>query len=333
MSAPRLAVCIPAYDQPELLREALTSLCDQGLSPDDCVVAIADDASPTPLAPVVDEFRSRLNITYHRHERNAGHLANWDSAWQLVEAPFISFLAHDDVVAPGHLARALAAIEHDQDASLVASLVLCQSHPGALNTRLQGVLLRGATGASFTRPYRWDRTEWLALSLVATPNSIVGSVFRTAAFRRCREWLAYPIWHDRLMLAEMGLHGRVLTLPWIAGAYRTGDWQLSGRIWQPDMTEFKQATAAVRAWCTANAIDVTGFWIDQICTAAGSERLLYLQMLQGALEPLAFEDIRRQCEARLNTRLVLGRLERLGLPAPLVGLLRGVDRRLLNRRT
>jgi len=330
--APKLAVCIPAYNQPDFLREALTSLCDQGLDRDAYVVAIADDASPTPLAPVIDEFRGRLQIVYHRHQQNGGHLANWDAAWQLVEAPLISFLAHDDVVAPGHFGRALTAIEHDREAVLVSSLVLCQSHPGALNTHQQGVLLRGAAGASFLRPYQWDRDEWLALSLVATPNSIVGSVFRRDAFRQCREWLAYPIWHDRLMLAEMGLHGRVLTLPWIAGAYRTGDWQLSGRIWQPDMSEFKKATAAVMAWCAANGIDVIRFWVDHICAAADSERLLYLQMVQGALEPAAFESIKKTCETRLQTRLALGRLERLGIPAPLVALLRSVDRRLLHRR-
>ena len=329
----KLAVCIPAYNQPDFLHEALTSLCDQGLGRDDYVVAIADDASPTPLAPVVDEFRSRLQVVYHRNDTNAGHLANWDAAWQLVDAPHISFLAHDDVVAPGHFARALAAIERDREAVLVSSLVLCQSHPGALNTHQQGVLLRGAARASFLRPYQWDRAEWLALSLVATPNSIVGSVFRTETFRHCREWRSYPIWHDRLMLAEMGRHGRVLTLPWIAGAYRTGDWQLSGRIWQPDMTEFKKATAAVMSWCEASGIDVLRFWTDHICAAADSERLLYLQMLQGSLEPAAFDAIRRDCEARLHTRLALGRLERLGIPAPIVALLRSVDRRLLSRRS
>jgi len=330
--APRLAVCIPAYNAPAFLAEALTSLCDQGLRREDYVVVVSDDASPSPLAEVVDGFRDRLPIVFRRQAANVGHLANWDAAWQMVDAPFISFLAHDDVVAPGHFARALAAIEHDAGAVLVSSLVLSQSHPGALNTHQQGVLLRGAGRASFTNPYRWDRTEWLALALVATPNSIVGSVFRTGAFRRCREWRSYPIWHDRLMLAEMGLHGTVLTLPWIAGHYRTGDWQLSGRIWQPDMSEFEKATAAVFGWCAANGIDVIRFWIDQICTAAESERLLYLQMIRSALDPPVFDELKRECEARLNTRLPLGRLERLGIPAPVVALLRRVDQQLMSRR-
>jgi glycosyltransferase involved in cell wall biosynthesis len=331
MSSPRLAICIPAYNQPEFLRDALTSLCDQDLDPDQFVVAISDDASPTPLDDVIDAFRSRLPIRFHRHERNLGHLANWDAAWQMVDTPFISFLAHDDVVAPGHLARALAAIEGDVDTVLVASLIVCQSHPGALNTHPHGLLLRGSSATSFTKPYRWDRAEWMALGLVTTPNSVIGSVFRTDAFRKCRLWHSYPIWHDRLMLAEMGVHGAVVTLPWIAGQYRTGEWQLSGQLWQPDMNEFKRASQAVLAACDANGIAVLAFWIDHICAATDSQRIVFLQMLRGALEPRQFADIKTQCEARLGKRLTLSRLERLGVPEPIAQLVRTIDRRLMRR--
>lgn len=331
MSAPRLAICIPAYNQPEFLREALTSLCEQDLDHDQFVVAISDDASPTPLDDVIDAFRSRLPILFHRHARNLGHLANWDAAWQLVDAPFISFLGHDDVVAPGHLARALAAIEGDPDTVLVSSLIVCQSHPGALNTHPHGQLLRGSAATSFTKPYQWDRAEWMALGLVTTPNSLIGSVFRTAAFRKCRDWMSYPIWHDRLMLAEMGVHGNVVTLPWIAGQYRTGDWQLSSRLWQADMSEFKQASQLVLGWCVAHAIPVLDFWVDHICAASDSQRIVYLQMLRGALDATQFADLKRQCESRLGSRVNLSRLERLGIPAPIAELLRIVDRRLMRR--
>ncbi len=332
MAPPRLAICIPAYNQPEFLREALTSLCDQGLEQTDYAVVVSDDASPTPLAPVVEAFRSRLPIVYHRHEQNVGHLANWDAAWRLTPAPFVSFLAHDDVVSPGHLGRALKVIEQDPATVLVSSLIVCQSHPGAMNTHPHGRLLRGSSRTSFTEPYRWDRAEWMALALVTTPNSVIGSVFRADAFSKCRGWTAFPIWHDRLMLGEMGLHGVVATLPWIAGHYRTGDWQLSGQLWQPDMSEFKRASDTVLGWCAANSIDVIQFWVDHVCAASDRDQILYLQMLRGSVSAALFQDIRRQCEERLHKRLNLSRLERLGIPAPIAELLRTVDRRLMRRR-
>jgi glycosyltransferase involved in cell wall biosynthesis len=331
MTRPRLAVCIPAYSQPQFLQEALTSLCDQGLARDDYIVVVSDDASPEPLAGVVEAFQSRLSLHYHRHERNLGHLANFAAAWQLVDAPFISFLAHDDVVAPGHLGRALAAIADHPQRVLVSSLIVCQSHPGALNTQPHGLLLRGAAKPSFVAPYEWDRAEWMALASVTTPNSIVGSVFRTDAFRKCDGWKAYPIWHDRLMLGEMGLHGSVVTLPWIAGHYRTGAWQLSGKLWQPDMTEFRRATVTVLEWCDGGGIPLADFWVDHICAAPGDERIVYLRMIRASFDRARFLDIKRRCEERLQVRLHLSRLDRLGVPAPIATLLRTVDRLIMRR--
>lgn len=330
MSTPKLAVCIPAYNQPQFLSEALTSLCDQGLDRNDYIVTVTDDASPTPLGEVVEAFRSRLNIAYRRHDQNVGHLANFDASWQVAHTPFISFLSHDDLVAPGQLGRAMAVLNSDPNAVLVSSLILCQSHPGAVTTTLHGMLLRGAQG-SFTSPYQWASAEWMALASVTTPNSIVGSVFRRDAFSRCHDWKKFPIWHDRLMLGEMGLHGTVYSLPWIGGHYRTGKFQLSGQLWQTDMTEFRQATTVVLGWCAQHSIPVADFWVDHICTSPDIERVIFLQMVRGSFERAQFLDIKRRCEARLQAPLHLSRLDRLGVPAPIASLLRTVDR-LITRR-
>ena len=165
MSA-RLTVCIPAYNQPALLRETLTSLCDQGLSRHDYIVAVSDDASPTPLADVIGEFTDRLQIIYDRSTENIGHLKNFERASRLTDTRYLSFLSHDDVISPGHLGRALSLLEERPDTVLAASLVLCQRHPGALGTYLHGHMLRGKK-ASFTDPYDWDRTEWMSLLWLA----------------------------------------------------------------------------------------------------------------------------------------------------------------------
>jgi glycosyltransferase involved in cell wall biosynthesis len=330
MADARLTVCIPAYNQPQYLSEALTSLCDQGLDRDDYVVVITDDASPAPLAEVVDAFRSRLTIVYRRFEQNIGHLANFDTSWKVAETPFISFLSHDDVVAPGQLGRALAVLDGDPSAVLVSSLILCQRHPGAVATHFHGMLLRGAQ-APFTSPYRWARDEWMALASVATPNSIVGSIFRRDAFSRCHDWKAFPIWHDRLMLGEMGLHGSVYTLPWVGGHYRTGSFQLSGQLWQTDMSEFRSATGVVLGWCRQHDIPVADFWVDHICASPAQEQVIFLQMVRASFERTQFLDIKHRCEVRLQAPIHLSRLDRLGVPAPIASLLRTVDR-LVTRR-
>lgn len=331
MSPPRLTVAIPAYNQPAFLREALTSLCDQGLHREDYVVAISDDSSPTPLGEVVDEFRNRLQLVYDRTSSNVGHLKNWDRASRLTDTPYLSFLAHDDIVFPGHFGRVLSVLESRPDAVLAASLVLCQRHPGALDTYLHGLFLRGQK-ASFTKPYEWDPTEWMALALVGTPLSVIGSIFRTEPFRKCVEWHRFPVWHDRLMLGEMGMHGAIVSLPWIAGYYRVGEGQLSHALWNNDPNEFKTVTTVVLEMCRRKGFPVIEFWINQLCAADPDARIAYLLMLNRALPTADYDAIKTGAEQRLQTRLHLGgRLDRLGVPKPVAELIRALDRNIIRR--
>ncbi len=331
MSGPRLAVCIPAYNQPTLLRETLTSLCDQGLARHDYLVVVSDDASPADLESVVAEFRDRLNITYDRSPENIGHIKNFDRVWQLTDTPYVSFLPHDDVIAPGHFGRVLALLEQHPDTVLVPSLALCQRHPGALGTYLHGMFPRGAK-ASYAAPYRFDRAEYMAMTLVSTPMDIVGSVFQRAAFRDCQEWHAFPMWHDRLMLGEMGIRGAVMSLPWVAGYYRVGEFQLSHALSSGGADEFRQVSEVVLRICRTHQIPVADFWVEQLCDADASGRIEYLQMLNRALAEPVFADIKGRAEQRLGVRLHLGgRLDRLGVPTPVANLLRAIDRRVIRR--
>lgn len=332
MTTAKLTVCIPAYDQPRLLHEALASLCDQGLPRDQYVVAISDDASPTSLREVVASFEQQLQILYRRNDTNLGHIANFDTALQMAATEYVGFLPHDDLVAPGQLGRAVALLDHDPATVLVASLVLCQRYPGALDSKPHGIFLRGRARATYAEPYRWDQAEWMALALTTTPLSMVGSVFRTETFKRCQHWKSFPLWHDRLMMAEMGLHGRVTSLPWIGGYYRVGDSQLSARLWTTDLKEFTSVTQLLLDLCVSNGIPVAEFWIEQICQAQPDERVMYLQMIKAALPSGMFLEIKSRSEERLQTRLHLGgRLDRLGIPQPIAALLRGIDRFVAGR--
>jgi glycosyltransferase involved in cell wall biosynthesis len=312
---PQLTVCIPAYDRPDVLGEALASLCEQGLTREEFVVIVSDDNSPNNLRPVVDAFEDRLSLSYVRNTVNVGHLQNFASSFAAAATPFVTFLPHDDIVSPGHLARALRTIINTPECVLVASLVLCVRHPGALQVAHHGFFPSGPERARFGEAYQWDRTEWMALALITTPMSIVGSIFRTDVFRRCRDWVSFPVWHDRLMLAEMGRHGRVVTLPWIAGYYRVGESQLSGRLWAHQGDEIIEASKRVLLWCRDDGTPVLEFWVDRICTSTRPQRVTFLQLLQAALPPTDYQAVKLAAERRLGVRLHTSRLERLGVPA------------------
>jgi len=326
MNGAKLTVCIPAYNRPDFLRDALESLCDQGMPRDTYCVLVSDDASPAPLHEVCASFEDRLQIIYDRSASNIGHLANFARAESLARTPYVSFLSHDDVVAPGQLGRAVGVLDGSADTVLVASLALVQSHPGSVDTRLHGLFLRGAQHPQYAGTYRWDRVEWFALSLISTPLSLIGSVFRREVFERCKQWLKFPIWHDRLMLAEMGLHGSVQSLPWIGGYYRVSADQLSGQLMRQDNAEFVASSELVLTMSAQASAPVIEFWIDHLCAAPPADRAYYLRQLRSALPEGQFAAIRQTCEHRLGTRLPLTRLERFRVPSPVAKLIRDLDR-------
>jgi glycosyltransferase involved in cell wall biosynthesis len=329
---PRVTVCIPAYNRPDLLREALESLTWQDLERDEYVVAISDDASKEELEETVREYEDRLNILYRRNPTNVGHLANFEAVSQLCRTPYISFLPDDDLLAPGQLARALSVFGQHKDTVLVSSLIVVEDHPGGIHSSIHGMFLSGRSKGSYWSAYSWDRTEWLALSLINTPLSMIGSIFDYPTLQKCQLWKRFPLWHDRLMLAEMAFHGSIRSLPWIGGYNRIHGRQLNSELALTHTNEFREVTETVLALCRAKAIAVETFWVELICTSERREIDFFLTMLNRSLSREVFDSLLRQCEGRLGRRLKFGsRLEKWGVPNSVATVLRKLDRGLSDR--
>ena len=134
------------------------------------------------------------------------------------------------------------------------------------------------------------------------------------------------------MLGEMGLHGNVVTLPWIAGQYRTGEWQLSSQLWQPDMTRVQAGDSGGADLVRRQRHPGDPVLDRPHLRRSGQPARDVPAVAARRAGPDRFAEIKRQCESRLGTRLNLGRLERLGIPGPIAELLRMADRRLMRRR-
>lgn len=97
----KLAVVIPAYKRTYFAR-ALECLARQ--TDPDFHLYIGDDASPQELGPIVDAFRSRLNITYKRFDQNIGAerlVEQWERCVALIrDEDFIWLFSDDDLASP-----------------------------------------------------------------------------------------------------------------------------------------------------------------------------------------------------------------------------------------
>lgn len=65
----KLAIIIPAY-KARFLQETLDSIAKQNSH--EFTVYIGDDASPYPLKTIVDHYKNKFDIIYHRFEQNMG---------------------------------------------------------------------------------------------------------------------------------------------------------------------------------------------------------------------------------------------------------------------
>lgn len=97
----KLAIIIPAY-KVDFLPEALESLSSQTCK--DFNVYVGDDCSPYDIKSVVEKYDSKLNITYHRFDSNAGGkdlVTQWERCIRLSQdEPWIWLFSDDDVMEP-----------------------------------------------------------------------------------------------------------------------------------------------------------------------------------------------------------------------------------------
>jgi GT2 family glycosyltransferase len=106
---PRLsvAVVIPAYNRPAVLRRTLAALCAQrGYPPHLISVVVADDGSEEDLAPLIDEASRRLHLTFVRQLRDGygvGRARNL--AVDNTDAEVILFVDGDCMADPELVAR------------------------------------------------------------------------------------------------------------------------------------------------------------------------------------------------------------------------------------
>lgn len=94
MTPPAVSICIPAFEEPVVLRKLLDSIANQDFK--NFEVIITDDSSTDDVERLVQEYRDVLPIRYTRNAGRLGTPENWNESIRLARGEYIKIMHHDD---------------------------------------------------------------------------------------------------------------------------------------------------------------------------------------------------------------------------------------------
>lgn len=110
MPKPTLSICIPTYNREKFLKECLESIEIQNTSKIEIV--ISDNGSSDNTLSVVEMYKNKLPILFHRFESNQGFDINCAKTVELATGTYCMLLGSDDAILPGAIENILNEIEH-----------------------------------------------------------------------------------------------------------------------------------------------------------------------------------------------------------------------------
>ena len=114
-----VTIGIPTYNRPALLRRAaLSALAQRDVSIE---VVISDDGSTDPeVGEVLNDLATAdPRVRALRQDRNLGHAGNYQAVLEAAEGEYFMWLADDDWLDPGYVARCLAVLAEERGTVLV----------------------------------------------------------------------------------------------------------------------------------------------------------------------------------------------------------------------
>ncbi len=200
---PIVSIGLPVFNGEDYLEAALESLLTQTFT--DFELIISDNASTDRTAAICEAYAAKdARIRYHRNDYNIGAAENFNRVFHLSRGKYFKWAAHDDLCAPTFLERCIEILEQD------SSVVLCAPKTGRIDW------------AGNAQPTKQDEARHLdswqapdrfrAIVLHTFWSYELFGLIRSAALRKVRlQRSNYGT--DRVILAELSLHGRFMLIP------------------------------------------------------------------------------------------------------------------------
>ncbi len=221
MAAPRVSVCIPAYNAGRFIGEAVRSVLDQTFA--DFELIVRDDASTDGTLDRLSAFSDpRLRVA--ANPRNVGAEANWNAVVAEARGEFVKVLCSDDLLRPDCLRRQVEAL--DAAGGRGAVLACCRREIIDAGGRVLMVRGSGAFTGIIPGPEAVRRIVRSGTNPIGEPSAVL---FRRAALERAGRFdgsLPYVI--DLDLWCRLLLLGPVVALPEALCAFRVapGSWSL-----------------------------------------------------------------------------------------------------------
>ena len=198
---PKVSIGLPVYNGEQFLSSALAALLRQ--DHENIEVIISDNASTDGTEEICRRMAGTdSRISYHRAPRNRGLAWNWNRCVPLATGDFFKWAAADDEHHPSYVSRTLERLTSEADIALVHSRTRDMDETG----RDLGELV---TDIRMDAPTPHERFR--ELTRKGWPSVQVFGLVRTSVLRQTGLHGAYPR-SDRALLAELGLHGRLVTV-------------------------------------------------------------------------------------------------------------------------
>jgi glycosyltransferase involved in cell wall biosynthesis len=200
--SPRLSIGLPVYNGEAFLERAIETLLDQTYLNFELV--ICDNASTDRTGEICRHYAALDDrIRYHCNDHNLGAMGNFRRVFELSRGELFKWAAHDDEHEPEFLARCVAALDADP------TVVLVYTQFRAIDENEETLAVR-STGLDTTSCQVARRFEELVRR--DYPCVACYGVVRSEVLRRTSLLASYAD-SDRVLLAELGLEGRMLELP------------------------------------------------------------------------------------------------------------------------
>lgn len=118
-TAPTLTIIVPTFNRARYLDSLLDTLCVQLADfPYSFEVFVGDNASPDHTPEVLEKYRERLPLRWHRHDSNVGGSANWHYLMAHSRGRYLVYVADDDALLGAELAQVITVLEELPEAAV-----------------------------------------------------------------------------------------------------------------------------------------------------------------------------------------------------------------------